>query len=32
MMGIIGIGRDSRTDVAARHDDYLSEQTPHGLC
>lgn len=26
MMGIVGIGQDSRTDVAARHDDYLAEQ------
>ena len=30
MMGIVGIGHDSCTDVAARHDDYLAEQTPHG--
>lgn len=30
MMGIVGIGHDSRTDVAARHDDYLTEQAPHG--
>ena len=30
MMGIVGIGHDSRTDVAARHDDYLAEQAPHG--
>lgn len=30
MMDIVGIGRDSRTDVAARHDDYLAEQAPHG--
>ena len=29
MMGIVGIGQDSRTDVAARHDDYLDEQSPH---
>ena len=29
MMGIVGIGQDSRTDVAARHDDYLDKQPPH---
>ena len=29
MMGIVGIGQDSRTDVADRHDDYLAEQPPH---
>ena len=29
MMGIVGIGQDSRTDVAAHHDDYLAEQTPN---
>ena len=30
MMGIAGIGHDLCTDVAARHDDYLAEQAPHG--
>ncbi len=29
LMSIVGIGRDSATDVAARHDDYLAEQSPH---
>ena len=29
MMGIVGIGQDSRTDVAARHDYYLAKQPPH---
>ena len=30
MMGIVGIGQDSHTDGATRHDDYLAEQAPHG--
>ena len=29
-MSIVGIGHDSKTDVAARHDDYLAEISPHG--
>ena len=29
MMGIVGIGQDSRTDVAAHHDDYLADQAAH---
>ena len=29
MMAIVGIGQDSRTDVATRHDDYLTEPPPH---
>ena len=30
LMSIVGIGHDSKTDVAARHDDYLAEISPHG--
>ena len=30
MMGIVGIGHGLCPDVAARHDDYLLEQEPHG--
>ena len=30
MMSIVGIGRDPKSDVARRHDDYLAEQSPHG--
>ena len=30
LMSIVGIGRDSKSDVAARHDDYLAEISPHG--
>ena len=29
LMSIVGIASDSKTDVAARHDDYLAEQSPH---
>lgn len=29
LMGIVGIGHDPMRDVAARHDDYLAEQSPH---
>ena len=32
MMSIVGIGRDPKSDVARRHDDYLAEQSPHGPC
>ncbi len=27
---IVGIGSDSKSDVATRHDDYLATQEPHG--
>ena len=30
LMRITGIGSDSATDVARRHDDYLTEVSPHG--
>ena len=30
LMSIVGIGHDSKRDVAARHDDYLAEISPHG--
>ena len=30
MMSIVGIGRDSKGDIAARHDEYLAEISPHG--
>ena len=30
LMSIVGIGNDSKRDVAARHDDYLAEISPHG--
>ena len=30
VMAIIGMGRDPQSDVAARHDDYLAMQDPHG--
>ena len=30
LMSIVGIGRDSKSDVAARHDEYLAEISPHG--
>ena len=30
LMSIVGIGHDSKTDVAARRDDYLAEISPHG--
>lgn len=30
LMSIVGAGSDPRTDVAARHDDYLARQDPHG--
>ena len=30
LMSIAGIGSDSATDVARRHDDYLAEASPHG--
>lgn len=29
LMSIVGIGKDSMPDVAARHDDYLAERSPH---
>ena len=29
LMSIVGIGHDPMRDVAARHDDYLAEQSPH---
>ena len=29
-MSIIGIGSDTKSDVAERHDDYLAAQDPHG--
>ena len=29
LMGIVGIGRDSASDVSAKHDEYLAEQSPH---
>lgn len=32
MMSIVGIGRDQKSDVARRHDDYLAEMSPHGPC
>ena len=32
MMSIVGIGHDPKSDVARRHDDYLTEQSPHGPC
>ena len=32
MLSIVGIGRDPKSDVARRHDDYLAEQSPHGSC
>lgn len=31
LMSIVGAGSDPRTDVAARHDDYLAMQDPHGV-
>ena len=30
LMSIVGIAHDSKRDVAARHDDYLAEISPHG--
>ena len=30
LMAIVGIGTDPEPDVAARHDDYLAMQSPHG--
>ena len=30
IMSIVGIGRDPKSDVARRHDDYLAEMSPHG--
>ena len=30
LMKIVGIGKDTATDVAARHDDYLAMEDPHG--
>ena len=30
LMSIIGIGKDTKSDVALRHDDYLAMQDPHG--
>ena len=30
LMDLVGVGKDSETDVASRHDDYLAEQEPHG--
>ena len=30
LMSIVGAGSDPRRDVAARHDDYLAMQDPHG--
>ena len=30
LMSIVGIGNDSKRDVAERHDDYLAEISPHG--
>ena len=32
MMSLVGIGRDPKSDVARRHDDYLAEMSPHGPC
>ena len=29
LMGIVGIGRDPASDVSAKHDEYLAEQSPH---
>ena len=29
LMRIVGIGRDPASDVSAKHDEYLAEQTPH---
>ena len=29
-MKIAGIGRDPKSDVSVRHDDYLAEISPHG--
>ena len=29
LMSVVGIGHDPMRDVAARHDDYLAEQSPH---
>lgn len=30
LMAFVGIGKDTATDVAMRHDDYLAEIDPHG--
>ena len=30
LMAVIGMGKDSQSDVALRHDDYLAMQEPHG--
>lgn len=30
MLAFVGIGQDTKTDVAMRHDEYLSEIEPHG--
>ena len=30
LMKVVGIGADSKSDVAARHDEYLAMQDPHG--
>ena len=30
LMGIVGIGRDAKSDVSIGHDDYLAEIDPHG--
>ena len=29
LMSIVGIGRDPASDVSAKHDEYLAEQSPH---
>ena len=30
LMAIVGVGGDPETDVAAKHDDYIAMQDPHG--
>ena len=31
MLAFVGIGQDTKTDVALRHDEYLAEIDPHGV-
>ena len=32
LLSIVGVGRDTKSDVSIRHDDYLAEIDPHGTC